>query len=145
MIERGDYDHLVGKWAIDRMYEKENGDLPLWAQGDVWMTREFICGVGYWTGRGIFDEPINDELRASVGVITGHSIQKIMKRHGGTLNIARLRGEPGSINDVVLIDNKICNAYVLRERPEEDLIVRLEIIDESPAWFKWIGGQQSLF
>jgi len=149
MINKGDYDYLVGKWAIDYTYEDKDKELPLWADGDVWMTRQFICGVSYWNVSNHFErDPLPTdlgELTASVGVIHGHFIKKIMERHGGTLNIARLRSEPGSINDVVVIDNKICNAFVLRERPEDDLIIRLEIIEEAPAWFKWIMGQQSMF
>jgi len=136
-IVKGEYQNLIGKWAIDRMYEKDNEDLPPWACGDPWMTREFICSASYWFSYGV--------LCASLGVVTGHLIKKIMRRHGGSLNIARLKSEPGSINDVVLIGDKVCNAFVLRERPEDDLIVRLEIIDDSPGWFDWIGGQQRLF
>jgi hypothetical protein len=117
------------------------------------MCQYFICGVDYYIENNAYQVFLTDhppkrmgETCATIRVVMGHAAKKIMEKHGGTLNIQKLRPTDwGWINDVVLIDGGIYSAYGIEHNGMEQTERKLTIVDGSPEWFKFIKGQQTLF
>ena len=149
-IQSGDYDWMIGKWAIDRMYEKEDGEIPLWAKGDPWRLRRFIYSAHYFVDNNSLDlDPApqyTGQLCCTIGVMLGIYAKNRMEEHGGVLMLSGLKGNEGHINHVCHLDGAIYSQPVykgtladMKGKP------RLILLDDKPEWFRYSHGQATLF
>ena len=149
-IKRGEFDWLIGKWAKSIHYEIGKDEIPLWAKGDVWNCRYFICRTSYYIDTNPYDlEPPTitvGKLVASLAVLLGYEAREYQEKHGGILDIARLPRSMGHVNKVFYFDGGIWDVP-LYENSMDDAGNNPYMIpvDDQPPWFKFIKGQTTMF